>query len=299
MGRAKSQDRAICQGYAIGMAAWAPGVELLKQILNAGADVNQSLESEYWPSVLAIKIDLQEVESIEFLVQEAGAAPDMTFKIGPCGSPLVVACLADCIVDIQYRIMESLLNGGADMNMPLEYGRFGSALAAGVWRYYAAGADVNMFLENRDFSTAITFSVAVPRFERPRREIMALLVKAGAELNPKGSVRRYGGALMAASCFGQEEKVQFLIDAGADVNQRFEGIPYATALQAAQADFSEKDWEWVLYFIDNFGYCDWNGDFIWLEEDELKPFFKRRKDRIACLLKENGAIACFFRCPTG
>ncbi|KAJ6031863.1 hypothetical protein N7540_002595 [Penicillium herquei] len=276
------QHKALYHGYAIGMAACAPGTELLKIILDAGADVNQSLGSKYWSSVLAIKIGLGEVDSVKFLVQEAGAAPDSPFEIGDYGNALGVAfCskLSYGVSNCHEMIVEVLLKGGANTSMPLKYGRFGT------------GADVNMFLENSDFSTVITFAAALPRLARITSEIGRVLVRAGAELNPKGPVGRYGGALMAAAFFGEKRTVQYLIDAGADVNQKFEGIPYTTALQAAQSDFSEKDWEWVTTFQDHFGYYHKGTLRLKVEDHELKPWLKRRKDRVALLLKKNGAIA--------
>ncbi|KAJ5711890.1 hypothetical protein N7488_006046 [Penicillium malachiteum] len=299
LGILEFRRKALCHGYAIGIAAWAPGVELLKQVLDAGADVNQPLGCEFWPSVLAIKIELQEVDSVKFLVQEARADADILFKTGEYGNALGAAsCFG-------YELVEALLMGGADVNMPLKNGGLGSALAAATWStndarivklLIEAGADVNMFLENRDFSTAIALVAAMPwpSLECRRREMVALLVKAPAESNPKGPVGRYGGALVAAALFGEEETVQYLIDAGADVNHRFQDIPYATALQAAQADFSEKDWEWVIMFHNRFVYHQIIfalGEDGPREELELRSWLKRRKDRTACLLKENGAIA--------
>ncbi|KAJ5704053.1 hypothetical protein N7493_011191 [Penicillium malachiteum] len=310
MERSRPRDKAPCHGYAIGMAAWAPGTELLEKILDAGADVNQPLGSEFWPSVLAIKIELREVDSVKFLVQQARADPDLPFKTGEYGNALEAACCFGYSLDHVYELVEALLMGGADVNMPVKNGRFGSALSAAAWSedghrivklLIKAGADVNMFLENRDFSTAIALVAAmpVPSWEWGRREMVTLLVEAGAELNPKGLVGKYGGALPAAALFGREETVQYLINAGADINHRFEDISYATALQAAQANLSEKDWEWVIMFHNRFVYrqrvvsLELKGDELEgaSDEVELRSWFKRRKDRTACLLKENGAIA--------
>lgn len=337
-------------GHALGEAAMSPGVELMKVLLEAGADVNMRFNGHYAQSPLQIKVRNGELESVKYLV-EAGADINMQLPTGKYGSALAEACLstpemvkyllgagADVNMSLKsgrfgsalaaaayegahieivkslveagadinkpleygdygsaleaagagneygdYDVFGYLIDAGADVNMPLEHGQFGSALAATAWTrefyrleaLFKAGVDVNMILKGRDFGSALAIVAA---FQNGDGTVKKML-EGGADANVKHPVGRYGSPLIAAAAFGQIESVECLIGAGADVNLKFDGLPYATALQAAKANMSQEDKAWLLR------YCKGNEEAV----EEFAEDWEEQKPAVVEMLQQHGA----------
>jgi ankyrin repeat protein len=109
--------------------------------------------------------------------------------------------------------VELLVEQGADVNMQLQGGKYGSALAA-------AAACLGQ-------TKAIRVVEVVGAVE-----IMELLIEQGADVNMQLQGGEYGSALAAAAHHGQTEIVELLIKQGADVNMQLRGA-YGSALEAA------------------------------------------------------------------
>jgi ankyrin repeat protein len=101
--------------------------------------------------------------------------------------------------------------GKADVNLQLQTGNYGSALAAACGWY-----------ESVEF---VKFLVHEGRAD------VDLLLNEG----------KYDSPLAAAAYVGNKETVEFLIGAGAKVNLKLETGRFGTALQAARVDISKDD----------------------------------------------------------
>ena len=87
-----------------------------------------------------------------------------------------------------------LVENGADVNLELKTGRYGTALIAAVTD--------SMFSPERDDAL----------------DILEYLLKQGARVNAQPTVGGYGSALVAAAHRSDAAVVKLLIDQGADVN---------------------------------------------------------------------------------
>ncbi|KAJ5352349.1 hypothetical protein N7452_001323 [Penicillium brevicompactum] len=235
--------------HSVLAAACTNDIEIVKFLVEAGADINVPLEGHYG-SALAAACQAN-IESVRYLVQ-AGADINMPLHSGAYGSALAAACTNDV------EIVKFLVEAGADINVPLE-GRYGSALAAActarigdlhanteIVNYLVeAGANLSMALPNPRFGCAFTISaVSTPM----PSAIMEVLIKAGVDVNVQHPDANYGTPLIAAACLGSTESVNCLIEAGADVNLKLaHNNRFTTALEAALAELSEEDKEWILF----------------------------------------------------
>ncbi|KAK9425528.1 putative NACHT domain-containing protein [Seiridium unicorne] len=161
-----------------------------------------NVEGEDYGSPLATATRYGDFEMVKFLVQKGGANVNMPFQTGRFGSALAVAAIHPGNLEIVKFLVQE---GGADVNMPLQTGRFGSALAV------AAIRPGNL-------------------------EIVKFLVQeGGADVNILLQTGRYGSALVAAALHpGNLETIKFLVqEGGADVNMPFQIGLYGSALAAA------------------------------------------------------------------
>lgn len=256
-------------GDLLGEAALAPGIQIMRILLNGGADVNTRLNGYYTESSLAIKIWKGEFKSVKYLVKEAGADVNMPLQNswgnaleaaaqlqdvnivrflvevggakvnvpstgGEFGSPLAAACHGD-LANVEY-----LVEAGADINMQLPAGIYGSALTAAamsskpwnVKNLVESGADVNMSVQGGEFGSALAAAV----YEGEDLETVKYLIQAGADVNKPLEHGDYGSALAAAGAgkeYGDENVFPYLIEAGADVNLPLEHGLFGSALAAA------------------------------------------------------------------
>ncbi|KAI0547823.1 hypothetical protein F4679DRAFT_552833 [Xylaria curta] len=138
------------------------------------------------------------------------------------------------------QICDNLIRRGADVNMQLQYGDYGSALAAAVYGgelevvqlLIDNGADVNMQLQCGDYGSALAAAVTTSNGE----EVIRLLIDKGADVNMQLQHGHYGSALAAAAAASEKKGVvKLLICRGADVDMQLQCGDYGSALIAAIA----------------------------------------------------------------
>ena len=267
--------------YPLGEAVVEDSVEILKILIEEGADVNKVFTGEMYGSALVAACNIN-LESVKCLIK-AGADPNLQLLAGKYGSALLQACMTDfdiakylvkeanadpnmtikhgrfgsALAGVSYEeadveIVQFLVNSGADVNKPLPYGDFGSALAAGaagkdegdmdVFGYLvSAGADVNMRLEGGLFGNALAAAV----WARIHYKIKILL-DAKVDLDMTFENRDFGSALALAAAFGYDDgAVGLLVDAGANVNVKTSG-KYASPLIAAACLGQKKCVEYLI-----------------------------------------------------
>jgi ankyrin repeat protein len=150
-------------------------------------------------SALVAAAVLGQKEVVELLLKEGGAEVDMQVQYGWFGSALIAATYWG-----QGEIVEFLVKeGGAEVNMQVQYGKCGSALVAAAYG--------------------------------GQRKIVEFLVReGGAEVNMQVQYGSCGSALVAAAYGGQRKIVEFLVEEGrADVNLQLQYGEYGSALFAA------------------------------------------------------------------
>jgi ankyrin repeat protein len=256
----------------LAMAAMVPGIEMMKLIIDAGADVDTRLDSDCGPTALTIKIRFHELESLKYLVQtakadvntgdalehaalggdpdvlkllvEAGADVNARSTSGRYASPLAAASLHSS----DFAALEFLLASGADPNLPLLSGDFGSALAVAcaeggpevVRRLLSAGADPNMPLTRGRCGSALAWAA----FASLNVDIVKALVDGGAAVNMPLEHGQFGSALAAGGAGCQypndAEVFPYLIQAGAEINiplkYGFFGSAFAATAWGGQLD---------------------------------------------------------------
>ncbi|KAJ5614799.1 hypothetical protein N7528_008453 [Penicillium herquei] len=255
-------------------AAALHGVENVEYLLAEGADPNLTLRCGEYGSPLVAAYEKYNLDSWELLLQ-AGADINKQLEVGIYGSVLAafaarnhdarspfrrVAKWKDCQQkfysdneECDEDWFECMIKFGLDVNMPLDHGKFGSALAVAVnagsskkVRYMLnAEVDVNMTLKGRDFGCALAIAAA----KNPT--MLDTLIEAQADVNIQHPAAKYPTPLVAAAFFGRKIAVEKLIEAGADVNLKLEHSRFGTALEAAQASFIEADMSWLLTFCDD------------------------------------------------
>ena len=154
------------------------------------------------------------------LLLEGGADVNATSKTGN----------ALCIASIygHREVVELLLSKGIEINSQL--GKYGTALQVASIKGYKEivvmlldkGADVN--IQGGYYGTALQMASL-----KGYKEIVVMLLGKGADVNMKGGT--WGTALQVASLEGYKDIVVMLLDKGADVNMK--GGTWGTALQAA------------------------------------------------------------------
>ncbi|KAL2809119.1 ankyrin repeat-containing domain protein [Aspergillus granulosus] len=268
---------------ALAVGCGEGGSEIVRCLLAAGADPNTPLTRGRFGSALATAAyESIDVDIIKALV-EAGADINMPLEHGDFGCALAAGGAGRDYGDIE--VFPYLVEAGADINMPLKHGLFGSPFAATVWaRQFEKiqllvdkGVEINMPLANNDFPNPLAMVAAFTWGEGTVEYIHGL----GVDVNPKHPGKRYGSPLIAAATFGQRDCVDYLIENGADVNAKFDSSYYSTALQAAKAEFSAEDMQWMLRYFG--GEMD--------DIEEMVEEWAEEKPGVVELLIERGATA--------
>ncbi|KAJ8124960.1 hypothetical protein O1611_g8681 [Lasiodiplodia mahajangana] len=247
-------------GSALAEAAAEGHAEIVELLVEkARADVDLLLPCRYG-SALAAAASRGRVKIVQFLLESS--ALDINSPLaGTYGSALAVAAAAPEGFNTLETI-KVLIQAGADVNLQLQAGKYGSALAAATASYkkletvrflVQAGADVNLQLQAGKYGSALAAAAAVEDFEN--FEIFEFLDQAGADINLQLRTGQYGSALAAvaaeASLWGKKLKiVKFLVHAGADINLQLQGGNYGNALAAAIAHDSIKVVEYLVYDIE-------------------------------------------------
>ncbi|KAK4923312.1 hypothetical protein LTR66_016529 [Elasticomyces elasticus] len=205
--------------------------EAVKILLDAGAAVNQKLTSE----ILQLLLD-------------AGADVNMPLEHGSYGSAILAAQEGD---SGDYEKVGFLLLAGANLETGLKPEAFRAAIKSSVLANDAervkemvkSGADTSIRLDDPDFDSVLAYSTIL-NFDEG---ILQALIEGGAAKAWFDSTARYGSPLIAASCFGQYQAVECLINAGVSVGAECSG-DYTTAVEAAKAPFSESDKACIIKF---------------------------------------------------
>ncbi|KAJ5524013.1 Aldehyde dehydrogenase C-terminal [Penicillium frequentans] len=150
--------------------------------------------------------------------------------------------------------LEYLVEQGADVNLPLHVGVYGSALAAAseksdnldTVRYLVAqGADVNIPLQAGHYGSAL--AAASCAFDN--LDTVKYLVEQGADVNLLLQAGGYGSALAAASWESKNlDIVRYLVEQGADVNLPLQAGHYGSALVAAS--WASDNLDTVKYLVE-------------------------------------------------
>jgi ankyrin repeat protein len=216
-------------------------VDVIKYLIQQGADVNARLSGEYGSVLERAGAEDVTLRVTKALV-EAGANVNLLSKDGEYGSPL--AATAASYLGGMERV-RYLLQKGADVNLSLPQGKYGNALNAAATNRYevdtvkhliGAGADVNASAQHGEYGSALVAAALLSDNEL----IVKALIEAGANVNQQVSRGEYGSALAAAASQGNLKIAELLLESGADVNMHLESGNYRTALEAAEAKEEEE-----------------------------------------------------------
>lgn len=180
------------------------GLEIVKLILRAGANVNMPVRHGYYGSVLHAALADSDIEVMKYLIR-SGADVDTRFQTSWDGSILAAVATRAYIGQVQTEIIELLLTSGANVNLPLLRGKYGNAICAAINNGYGNLKAVRQLLD------------------------------AGADINIPVCYGAYGSALCAAFRSGDKnvELVKYLLNAGAELNMALHHGEYGNALCAA------------------------------------------------------------------
>ena len=216
---------------ALYVATGAERIQIAQMMLAAGAEVNFCAPGEYDGQGQfcgnALQLAAHKAsKSMVDLLLEAGA------KVNAVGGRYCTALQAACqsSMDGHGVVVSKLLDAGADVNV--QGGEYGNALqAASYGQYYEDEVKILLTAGADVNAQGGRFGNALQAASyMGTMAVVKILLTAGADVNAQGS--RYGNALTAASTQpGNGAVVEMLLNAGADVNAR--GGLYGNALQAA------------------------------------------------------------------
>ncbi|KAL2848401.1 ankyrin repeat-containing domain protein [Aspergillus pseudoustus] len=249
--------------FVLARAATIPGIEMMKLIIDAGADVNKTAYTDLGPTALSLKVGYEELESVKYLVQiakadvnvgdalqsavlrkdinitkllvEAGADVHLPATFGMYASPLAAASSHSSHLEV----LQFLLASGADPNLPLESGIFGTPLAVAcaeggpeiVQCLLSAGADPNAAFTRGRCGSVLAWAA----FESIDVDIIKALVHAGANINMPVEHGEFGSALAAAGAgrdYGDAGVFSYLLEAGAQINMPLKHGYFGSAFAA-------------------------------------------------------------------
>ena len=234
-------------GTPLGCAALTGSTELLRKLLDAGADINlRGGKGKYTALQLACNGEREEV--VDFLLENgAEINAEVVQTASARGKTNLIQKFLHRGAEINYfsrfryghALQSAVMRGheeaakllvkqGAEINA--EGGRFGCALQAAALRCskkfikFMIKKGANVHRKGGYYQTALQAAAAAGR-----TKIVSLLLQHEVDVNVSGG--RYGSALQAACVFGNIKTVRKIINHGADVNLR-SGF-YGTALSAA------------------------------------------------------------------
>ncbi|KAL2288601.1 hypothetical protein FJTKL_03959 [Diaporthe vaccinii] len=119
-----TQDK---HGSALALAVSSRQGDVVRWLLDHGADVNLSLRHGWHGSALIAAVSSGEMEMVKMLC-DSGANVNLQTRIGDCGSALASAAARG-----YQEVAMCLLNHRAEINLALRYGTFRCALMAAAW----------------------------------------------------------------------------------------------------------------------------------------------------------------------
>lgn len=197
--------------------------------------------------------------AVRFVVEAWEQDVNAVSGVGDYGSPLIAAAFSARTDVVQY-----LLNKGAEVNCQVPGGNYHSALVAALSvdkmpgydesristlrLLLGHGADVNLRLEYGDHGSALSFVAAECFLEEWKLEF---LIRNEADVNMVLRRGRFASALVAAAALGPHapKGLKLLLDAGADPNLPLECGHYGSPLIAAAAE-ALGDTDIVQYLLD-------------------------------------------------
>ncbi|TGJ86147.1 hypothetical protein E0Z10_g2618 [Xylaria hypoxylon] len=191
------------EGYAIQAAAAQGHYDVVQELLKRGADVNASTTNENFTEGTALQgaIESSQTEIVQLLL-ESGADPN--HGSGECSPPIIAAArgaeveILDLLIKAKPKID---VFGGPDMSTPL-INAAGFMPVSSVEQLLAAGADIN--LADNDGDTALIIAAA-----RGDEDAVKCLLENGADIM-QSSPR--GNALQAALDGGEIDCLRLLVD---------------------------------------------------------------------------------------
>ncbi|KAE8443221.1 hypothetical protein EG329_002089 [Mollisiaceae sp. DMI_Dod_QoI] len=212
---------------------------MLEILMNNGIDVNHRDQNESAESPLAAAVLTKSKRTIEFLLQH-----DVDVNLqrqDPHGSAMAAAAL---ICEPDGKIIKILIHAGAQVNLLLKHGSYGSALAAAnhsAWYdknvplLLNHGANVTLKFKCDDFGTALIVVAAAYKFSKGMEQAdrRRPLINCDADTNPSPKMGKYGYALAVASCISNLSAARLLIDHGAEVDAILHTGDIGSALVAA------------------------------------------------------------------
>ncbi|KAJ5747835.1 uncharacterized protein N7511_009531 [Penicillium nucicola] len=221
-------------GSALCAAAASRHSETLKIILRTEVDVDMYLIGGEYGSALAAAAREGSNRNVQLLIQ-AGASVNAILKTGLYGSAL-------CAAVVSPQNLQSLLDAGAYVEQEVYIGTYGSALAAAAGSRFPksldaileAGADVNRVLLLGDFGSAL-IAAASATDESSSAMNIKTLIKAGCNIDMQTPVGLYSSALAAAASRPNPSPrvIELLVRAGADIDMQLYFGPHGSALAAA------------------------------------------------------------------
>lgn len=185
-----------------------------------GEDVNAIFDDSFdsgYGCALITAVEEGHLEMVQYLLNKNADANCPVPKRERWNTPLSAALRGK-----HFSIANALIENGADINMPIKYGSFGSALVGAAWQRSVdalkfainAGALIDAPLEYGCFGSALICATRYGRMANAQ-----YLLDHGADINYQATIGEFPSALMAASFSRDEKMVSFLINRGADVNR--------------------------------------------------------------------------------
>jgi ankyrin repeat protein len=219
---------------ALAAATFAGEIGVVKFLIQeAGADANMALDHPYG-STLAVAATYGRYEIVKLLVEEGKADVNSLLR-GGFGSALNTAASVAHIKIVEYLVREA----GTDVDMQTEHG---TALQCAIrnGRYDIVQFLVQEGKANVNLASTLPFEkfasplAAAIHYFYDDAKIMKFLIQAGADVNQKLRVGRFGSVLAVAAYRGDVEGAEVLLEAGAQPNLQLENGEFRTALQAAR-----------------------------------------------------------------
>ncbi|KAF5597567.1 ankyrin repeat [Fusarium pseudocircinatum] len=225
-------------------------IQVLKLLLDKGADINRKCTRHGTALNRAVKVWLQERGTRTFFDFVIRHNADIELNDGRHGTPLQAACSFDFGEPRSKEAVNALLRLGADPNT--QGGQYGSVLQKACRLTDYRSGVVDLLLENGAeinrkggcYGTALHAACAA---RNPK--LVNMLLRRGADVHIHGGV--YGSVLQAATSVHDLQHsdkisliVQKLLDSGADINAP--GGKFGSALQAAAYSDTEVVVETLL-----------------------------------------------------